>query len=80
MTPLLPKDHPTLINLEAILAGYADCGAPLPDLLPFLCTKSRWFEIAGAIFFKPHPATDAVHDVYVLVPLHVYNPLPDPDA
>ena len=80
MTPLLPKDHPTLVNIEAILAAYAACAPPLPVLLPHLCRPDGWLEIAGSIFFNPPASVDSVHDVYVLVPLHFYNPLPDPDA
>ena len=74
MTPLLPQDHPSLVNVEALLTHYAGCIPPLDQLLAHLANADNWLMICDSIFFKPPPSVDAVHDVYLLVPLHSFDP------
>lgn len=78
MTDEHVKDHPSLINMEAILADYADCIPPLHLLLPNLVSLSPWFTAHGSIYFRPPHSIDETHTVYLLLPLHLWDPLEPP--
>lgn len=79
MTDRPSTDHPSLVNVEAVLASQADCTPHLGLLLRHFGDRACWFSVAGTIYFRPPPSVDDTHTVYVLQPLHVFDPLPPDD-
>lgn len=75
MTDEHTQDHPSLVNVEAILAAYGECIPHLRDLEPHFACAARWFSKHGSIYFRPPSSVDDIHAVYVLLPLHLWDPL-----